>query len=143
MHNRRKLHSACFCYKIIETYAPPWCTDLHNLSIRKKTLFSIPMQRKQLFKRSFSNYISIVVWLRCPWLFSNFTWCYPNDCLTDSRSLNDYLHPLFLLASYSGLLPIFFVRLLFAFLLLPIHGGRADTIVINIWTANFDLYNVF
>lgn len=61
MHNRRELHFACFCHRLLLIKTPPYLhrrlqfrTDVHNINIRKKDLLTIPKHRKQVFKRSFS-----------------------------------------------------------------------------------------
>lgn len=65
MYNRRNMHSACFFYKVVKYKTPPYLyqrivyrTDVHNLNIRRRNIFTIPQHRKQLFKRSFSYNIA-------------------------------------------------------------------------------------
>ena len=61
MYNRRSLHFACFCYKIIKFKTPTYLfdkikfrTDIHNVNLRNRGSLTVPRHRKELFKRSFS-----------------------------------------------------------------------------------------
>lgn len=69
MYNRRVLHSACFFYRILKTRTPPYLsdrvtfrTDAHNVDIRRKhNLLTMPQDRRELYKRSFSYNIAAVI----------------------------------------------------------------------------------
>lgn len=68
MFERRLLHSACFFFKIIKFKTPPYLldritfrTDVHNLNIRRRTILTIPQHNKQVYKRSFSYNIAMVI----------------------------------------------------------------------------------
>lgn len=61
MYNRRKHHMACFFHKIVSSGTPPYLldklqfrTDVHNINIRRISLFTIPKHRTQFFERAFS-----------------------------------------------------------------------------------------
>lgn len=65
MYNRRQLHAACLCHKIILYKSPMYLyeklsfrTDVHNLNIRSKGTLTPPLHHTELFKRSFSYQIT-------------------------------------------------------------------------------------
>lgn len=68
MHNRRRLHFASFCLKILKFKAPSYLfskivfrNDIHSLNLRRNNIINIPRHRKEIFKRSFSyNFASCV-----------------------------------------------------------------------------------
>ena len=60
MHNRRKLHFLCFCYKMLKFQSPPYLynkitfrTDVYNLNLRRNTV-KIPRHNTQFFKKGYS-----------------------------------------------------------------------------------------
>lgn len=68
MSQRRELHSICFFYKLVKFKCPPYLhqkikfrTDVHNLNIRRLNLITIPAHNMELFKRSFSYQIALLL----------------------------------------------------------------------------------
>ena len=67
MGNRRLLHAACHFHRIIITGKPPYLksrirfrSDVHTLNIRFRGTLTPPIHRTELFKKSFSYYITKV-----------------------------------------------------------------------------------